>query len=158
MAQDSNLKELHVNRYGVLLPYLAYENTMYWQRGLFFLVANSALLGFTATMLNRTNNAFSDASLLISIAGLVITYYWWQGLRTGEFWIHHWHKVLEQLEEKAFGDVALLRNFTPDPKSPPRVQARPLARGPVILFAAIWALIVIYKVLRELPMMSRPGH
>lgn len=40
-----------LERFGHVMSYLQYENSMYWERGNFFMVASTALFGFMATNL-----------------------------------------------------------------------------------------------------------
>ena len=133
-----------VERYRTVLNYLAYENTMFWQRGNFFLVASSALIGLVTVSMIRTEIGGALMTLVMSVAGGVLIFFWLRGLRAGEFWIYHWHTILKKLEGAAFGELCLLRDFKPDKNYPTFVRARPLAYGPPIVFAILWFLIVLY--------------
>lgn len=138
-----------IERFRIVFQYLSYENTTYWTRGQLFLVANTTLFGFEASILQR-DQGFNLLTVAIAFGGLVLTFFWVQGIRAGEFWIAHWHAVLKgQLEKPAFDQVLLLRDFKPTAEYPPRVRARPVAYGPVILFAVLW-IVALVSALRQI--------
>lgn len=152
MNQNNSESETQIKRYGIIMPYLAYENTMFWQRGSLFLIAHSALVGFVSTSIPKLSSYESWASIIssfiISISGIILTIFWLMSLKAGEFWIHHWHTILkDSLEQKAFGDILVFRDFKPGPKYPHRIRARKIALGPVILFFVLWGLSTVYSLL-----------
>ena len=110
--------KLALEQYRILMPYLVYENTVYWQRANFFLVTQTVLL---AALLSRFPTVgSSDTALLIAhgmatVIGLCITIFWYQGLRMAEWWIVRWHDRLAYLEPKVFGSVSIMRRSTQVP-------------------------------------------
>ena len=51
--------DLALKRYDVLFRYLAYENTVYWSRSQFFLVANAGMFAFAAAKLPTSTQGLS---------------------------------------------------------------------------------------------------
>lgn len=140
-----------LERYRIVAAYLQYENTVYWQRGQLFLVASTALFGFSVQNLPLVSSGDQPIERVIvcamlSIAGLILAWLWHRSLMAGEFWLHHWHALLRSLEKSAFGDHLLFRDFTPDSSSPPRVRARSVTVGAVRLFYFLWGLLLAYSI------------
>jgi hypothetical protein len=142
------MSDINTERYAMLLSYTKYENTMYWQRGQIFLLANTGLFGFLSANipLFRTDTPIERAIIVIvvGIAGLFLCWLWKKSLEAGEFWIFHWEQILKQIEFEAWGDYRLLREFTPDPRSPKRVRARIIGRQAIYLFIVLWSIIILY--------------
>jgi hypothetical protein len=142
---DSNKLE----QYGIIMSYLQYENSMYWGRANFFLIACTALFGFVAMNLPTLTKATRWESLLALLAasgaGLALSLLWKLGLQSGEFWIHHWHSVLKDLEQGAFEDLTLLRQFQPNQGSPKHVSARKVARSTLLVFYVLWGVLLVYS-------------
>lgn len=149
MDVENNNSDLQ--RYGIIMSYLQYENGVYWQRGNFFLVASAALLGFVATKLPILTKAASwellITILIVSITGIFLSFLWQKGLAAGEFWIDHWHYILEDLEESAFPNHKVLKDFQPRPGGLKRVSAKFVAKGAMYLFYILWGLLGLHSVL-----------
>jgi hypothetical protein len=130
---------LALQRYGILISYLAYENTLYWQRAGFFLAGESGLLVFSLTQLPRDSARLRDALLPagIAIGGLCLSWLWHRALTISAVWIEHWHDTLEELERAAFGDLVVL---TTDKRA--EIEARGslkgIARAVPWVFAIAW--------------------
>ncbi len=138
-----------LERYGILMSYLQYENTIYWGRGNFFLLAQSALFGFVIASLPSMLASTPWNKILIpgfgSIAGLIVARMWQIALRSGEFWINHWHSILMELEPKAFGKQKVLRGLaTLEGQREPKERARMVAHDILILFYVLWIILVAY--------------
>ena len=79
------------------------------------LIAQAALFGFAVQILPNfsSDQASWDRiiiSLVMGIAGLILSNIWWRALKSGEKWIKHWSELLRKLEPKAYGSMMLLRN------------------------------------------------
>jgi hypothetical protein len=137
-----------VARYGIVMSYLVYENTIFWARAGFFSVANSALLGLMIQRLPSWHAARFD-EIVIPLAGsafgLLFSVLWYRVLKAGEVWIDHWHGLLVDLEGAAFGTAVLLR---PSRKKELDHQAplKKIARQVVQLFACMWLAVIAYSV------------
>lgn len=138
-----------LERYRIVMGYLQYENSVFWQRGHFFFLTSAALFGFVSSRLPllTRNSSWENvgATLVMSIAGLVLCLLWKRALDAGNFWIAHWHHILrDQLEPLAFPeDIRVLRDFGPEPADPRRVKARLVAEGPIYLFMVLWLLLAV---------------
>lgn len=147
-AKESDGKTA-LERYRIIMGYLQYENSIFWQRGHFFFLTSGALFGFVLSKLPLlTENSSWEivgTTLIMSIAGLSLCYYWKRALDAGDFWVAHWHHILrDQLEPLAFpDDVRVFREFKPESGDPHRVEARLAARGPLYLFSILWILLVL---------------
>jgi hypothetical protein len=141
--KDEAASALALQRYGILMSYLAYENTMYWQRSSFFLAGESGLVAFSLTQLPRDSARLRDALLPVGIAiiGLCLTWLWRRSLTISAVWINHWTEALVTLESAAFGDLALL---TPDKRREigARGSLKGTGRAVPWLFAIAWAGIM----------------
>jgi hypothetical protein len=134
---------------------LAFQHTdkeweMLWQRNGHFLVGNSALL----VALGLLSSAVYFG-LIISILGLLLAIIWWHSNREAYAFNFYWIRELRRLEEHLSGcDL-----WTRVASQTARVQGRPSTRYNhhgtylAIVFALIWALIVLYFVLIILGML-----
>jgi hypothetical protein len=154
LDEDQKRTDLALKRYDAILRYLSYENNVYWVRGQFFLLANTALAAF---VLNQIPISASPAptwnrlgvSAIASIAGLVLTWLWRSALTTGEHWIQHWMEILTDLEAEAFGEIRVFREwkFRSPPPGPQRSHsAKKMAHWLANLFSAIWSFALLYVV------------
>ena len=144
----ANTDDINARKYAMLLSYLGNESTIFWQRFYIFLLANTALFGFSwnnpplfspCTPVER-----AIISALAGIAGLCLCWLWARSLDAGEFWIDHWTSILKDLERKVWDEIKLLREFEPKPDAPKRIRAKVVARQAVGLFAIIWILTFLY--------------
>lgn len=137
-----------LQRYGILMSYLQYENTMYWQRASFFLVASTALFGFFATRVPsfqaETPWDQVGAIAVVGLTGIGLSVLWGRSLDAGEYWVTHWHSLLQQLEPQAFGDLNVLRGTESSEKVPKRPRARVIPRRALALFYTLWSLLLAY--------------
>lgn len=106
-VKESKDDEKALERYRIVMGYLQYENTVFWQRGLFFFLTSGALFGYVSSRLPLlTPNSSWEivwATLIMSIAGLFLCLLWKRALDAGNFWIAHWHHILrDQLEPLPF--------------------------------------------------------
>jgi hypothetical protein len=143
------MDQAKLDQYSVIMSYLQYENSMYWGRSNFFLLAHSALFGFVITNIPSlgSENSWTDLIALAvgSIIGLILAILWRTALTSAIFWINHWHAILIKLEPKAFDKIKILRGYV-NPKSiyEPKRKARNVAFHVVILFKYIWSLLMVY--------------
>jgi hypothetical protein len=150
---SNGVKSPQLEQYGILLSYLQYENTTFWTRAGFFLVAHTALFGFVVQILPPFDRCLASwervaISVIVGITGLLLAKIWWKALRKGEEWIDRWHTCLLELEPLAFGDMQVLRGavtpgLTRDPK---RHGARAVADWVVYLFSVLWGLVFVYGI------------
>ncbi len=138
-----------LERFGQVMSYLQYENSMYWERGSFFMLASTALFGFMATNLlplgatPRWEKVL--VLLVVSVAGGALTVLWHRSLHAAEWWIDRWHKILRDLEPRAFGDTVLFRELPPDKGGPPRIRMRSITKWTLVLFYVLWGMAVVYS-------------
>ena len=138
-----------VDRYGIILSYLQYENTMYWTRINFFLLSNSALLGFVINSLPLFNSKISVNQIFIhliaSISGFILVILWNTAIKNGLYWINHWHSILLCLEEDAFKDIKVFRDQVDQAQiKDRRHKARDTAKYTLLLFLILLVLIFFY--------------
>jgi hypothetical protein len=150
---DEKRIDLALRRYDCVFKYLAYENNVYWVRGQFFMLGNTALFGFVINNLPTKGPLAPSWNQICAtaISGLVLTCLWRLALTSGEHWIRHWTEILrDDLEPDAFGEgINVLRKwkFREPPAAPPRSpSAKRLAHLLVILFTGAWGLTIIYVV------------
>lgn len=138
--------DIALKRYDALMRYLAYENTTYWTRAQFFLVANAALIGFALKELPTTLKDVSTTRLVIlfvcAVGGLLLTLLWIWGLKSGQGWINHWTKALRSLEPKALEGTKLDLFLVGRPKGVP--SATRVARLTSWLFVFLWSATAIF--------------
>lgn len=134
-----------IEKYGILMSYLEYENSMFWGRANYFLLAQTALFGFTLTNLPALVKSTPLEKIIIpgvaGVVGLIIAYSWWKALKSGELWINRWHTLIISLEPKVFGELNVIRER--DPKGE---RAKNTAYHMVIIFIFLWLLAIIYSV------------
>jgi Na+/proline symporter len=139
--------DLALRRYDVLFRYLAYENTVYWTRSQFFLVANACMFAFAASKLPTSfqNLSWEHLGILAtaSAAGILLSMFWHRALTVGEHWVCRWEKLCVRLESEAFGEIDVLRNSGMDSlplDSIKRVSGKAAARHSAILFIVLWCV------------------
>jgi len=142
-------EERRVQQYEILMSYLQYENSAYWGRANFFLVASIAFAGFVMTNIPSFEEALSWKQvftfLVSSLIGLSLSFLWWKSLQSGEFWIDRWHFLLKKIEPDVFGDMEVIRGMKQREGGPSRVSARRISRLTVGLFGVLWSLALIYS-------------
>lgn len=135
---------VNVQRYGILMSYLQYENSSFWNRNNFFMVANAALLGFLIPKLPKICPPESWEKIIIHffycIAGLLLSCLWRSGLKKSRMWIDHWRAKLDEIEKRAWGN-----GFYVFPKKP--IGAIKNAYHIVRLFLGIWIISIPYFIL-----------
>ena len=147
--------DLALKRYDAVFRYLAYENSVYWTRAQFFLLANTALAAFVLNQMPMGAPAPTWNRLGIigaaSATGVALTWLWRAALETGEQWLRHWEEVLtHDLEADAFGPINLVRHWefrTPPPAPKRSHSAKKLAHWLAVLFRVVWLLSAGYVLL-----------
>ena len=138
-----------LEKYGHVMSYLQYENSVYWQRGNFFMIASTALFGFMASNLAPLGASPRWekilALLVVSVAGGTLSVLWHRSLLAAEYWIDHWHEVLRELEPQAFGDTHLFRTPPPDKGGPRRIRMRRITEHTLVLFYILWGMALAYS-------------
>ena len=146
----SSESDLALKRYDVLFRYLAYENTVYWSRSQFFLVANAGMFAFATAKVPTSLQGLSWQYLGIlgaaSVAGVLLSVFWYRVLKAGEYWVSRWEKLCESLEPEAFGAIEVLRNSGMDSTAPAlrRMSGKAAARHSAILFIILWLVMFTY--------------
>jgi hypothetical protein len=139
--EQSSDVELALKRYDTMLRYFAYENTIYWTRSQFFLVANAGLFGFIASKLMTVEGlTHSTILIVVCLGGLILSLLWFRVLRSADYWTSRWEGVCRELEEKAFGTIQVLRNCRPSG----HFSTKAVARHSALLFIAIWVFSIAY--------------
>ena len=80
----------------------------------------------------------------MSGAGLYLSVLWHQSVKSGEYWIEHWHSLLKKLEPEVFGETHVLRGFEMPGKK--RISARRVQKRTLILFYWLWLLLLAYAI------------
>lgn len=144
-------KTTALEQFGHVMSYLQYENSMYWERSNFFMVASTALFGFMATNLLPLGGNLSWEKILplliVSVAGGTLTRLWHLSLRASEHWIDHWHEILRKLEPQSFGEISLFRDLPPDKGGAQRIRIRSVATYTLLLFYVLWGMAVFYSLI-----------
>lgn len=144
--KDKNNEELQ--KYNILMSYLQYENSSFWDRNNFFILANTALLGFLIANLPNIYSPTSWERILIPFvycfAGLFLSLLWRSALKKSEFWIKHWHSLLKKIEAGAFGELFVLRD---DPNKIKKSGAKKIAYKVWGLFFVLWILSILYIII-----------
>ena len=132
-----------IEKYGILMSYLEYENSIFWGRANYFLLAQTALFGFTLTNLPPLAKSTPLEQIIIpgvaGVVGLILAYSWWKALKAGELWINRWHNLIEYFEPEVFGEVNVIR------ERPKDKRAKNVAYHMVIIFTFLWLLAIIYS-------------
>jgi hypothetical protein len=134
-----------LERFSTISSYLQYENTAFWTRSGFILVAQAALLGFFANMLPEQSSSWPRviAGFVIALVGIALTFIWNYAIRVGRDWTDRWLKLLkEHLEPAAFGDLEVFR-MRDDPDRP---SARAVAAAVAWLFGILWFGSALYGI------------
>ena len=149
MTNKNNIEVNALEKYGLLMSYLQYENSIYWTRSNFYLLACTALFGIASSSIPSPSLNFSFhkiiAFFIISGAGLYLTFLWHQSVKSGEYWIEHWHVILKNLEPDAFSKIHVLRDFELPGKK--KVSARQIQKRTLFLFYWLWVLLLIYSII-----------
>jgi hypothetical protein len=147
--QTSDDTKLALERYRNILGYLQYENTIYWTRSGFMLVAHSALFGFLARLMSDiADPTWPRVGLVFfaSIFGLVLSYLWTLTIHKGNGWIDRWHSILLRIEKPAYGDIFVFREEASDANQPYK-GIRKVAEHVALLFRGAWVLGALVAVL-----------
>ena len=151
-----------LEQYRVLMSYLQYENSAYWMRANYFLLANSIVFGFTIRVVTSAASLREPTSVaaiaVCSVAGFILVRLWWKALEAGAYWCDRWEDLLRQIEPSAFGPLAVLRDIDNHLEQPPIRRARSVARATVLLFVGLWTLSSLVVILTTtLSFASRAG-
>ena len=135
--------DVALKRFDILFRYLAVENTLYWTRSQFFLVANAALLAALANFLKSATLhelKIQEACIVatIGVIGLCLTLFWGCVLKSSEKWLEWWEKQCLYYEKTAFDGCGVLSESRP----PGHRSIKAVARWTVRLFLIIWPLIL----------------
>ncbi len=123
-------KPLELEQYSILMSYLQHENSSYWTKNGFFLIANSIFLGFIFSAIKNPDDiikiveAYGIVGIFPIVFGFIITLFWIGIIQGSERWINLYHSALVHLEEKAFPNIRVLRgrvklHYDPDPDVKP---------------------------------------
>ena len=138
---DKETVDLALKRYDVVFRYSVYENTIFWTRCQFFLVANAALFGFVVSKQIASEALFHPRLFeLVCGGGIVLSVLWYRSLRAAEYWILRWENICTQLEPAAFQNIEVLRNCRP----PQHFSTKSVARHAAILFLVLWVAALLF--------------
>ncbi len=138
--------DIALRRFDTVTRYYSYETTMYWARSHFFLVANAALLGFTASSLINPNVNHPYLLSALCVFGALLSVLWYLTLRIGQYWTDRWERLCVILEPIAFGRLEMFRNC----RSPWQVSTKKIARMTAWLFICVWVIAALYAVRTDL--------
>jgi len=141
-------QKIALEQYRNILGYLQYENTMYWTRAGFMLVAQAALLSPLARLLplspSKVDWGFVAVTIGLGTFGLVLCYLWLQVIGGVLWWIDRWHELLVKIEPAAYGDTKVFRGAVDRTEQhPTRIPTKPIVRAVVRLFVVVWILVVV---------------
>lgn len=146
---DEGAQKIALEQYRNVIGYLQYENTTYWTRSGFMLIAHAALLGFLTRLLPDQPSAASWQSIGltfgVSLFGLALSLLWMRAIQDAIWWINRWLTILLVLEPQAYGEINVFRDVPElgDPNAPPH-RLRKVAEQVVWLFRAVWISGVLY--------------
>lgn len=142
--------KIALEQYRNVLGYLQYENTIYWTRSGFMLVAHSALLGFLTKLMPSPDEANWQSiglSFGISLFGLALSLLWMKALLSALWWINRWHGILLRLEPDAYGDIEVFRGaVAAEGDTKTRHGARRIAEQVALLFRLVWVAAILYAI------------
>jgi hypothetical protein len=162
MSDIKKIKENRLKQYGILMPYLQYENSTFWVRNSFFLLANTVLFGIVFSIISTSiskktlNREAMFISLFVSVIGLFLSILWIFAIRKGEYWINRWSKILKEIEPEAFDSLEVLRKAEND-TGKDYLGVRRIAQFVSYLFLGSWMVSIFYciiKVCKSQPMPS----
>jgi hypothetical protein len=148
MAEEKDAK-FALEQYRNILGYLQYENTIYWTRSGFMLIAHSTLFGFLTRLLPQSNaeKAWQGIGLSFGVCmlGLALSFLWTRAIMEGLRWIDRWHSILLTLEPDAYGEIAVFRGaVTSGDHSAPRRGVSKVALDVALLFRYVWLAALAY--------------
>jgi hypothetical protein len=132
--------DIALKQFDIAVRYASFETGMYWSRSQFFLVANSTLLGFTASSLLRGNLTYPYFWYGLCIFGAGLSVFWYLTLRAGQYWIDRWERLCMKFEPEALGEVEMFRNC----RSDTHMSTKTIARMIACLFVGVWLLAALY--------------
>lgn len=150
MDEENKTEETkdELQKYGILMSYLEYENSSFWNRNNFFMVAHSALLGFFIPKLPNICSATNWDEVIIPFfycsAGLILSWLWLLQFNESKLWIKHWHSLLRGIEEEAFGKLLVHRK---NPKKIGKYGAKKIAKCVLYLFLGLWIFFIVYLII-----------
>jgi len=146
--------EQALKKFDIIMRYLASENTMYWSRCQPLLIAQASILGFFGNQIkdvpaDLSNYPWFKLNMLLveSLVALCLCGVWYFAIKSGQFWIDHWRRILvDNFEEKAFAGLSLYQN----PIGRPRVRTRQIMVLLLGLFTVSWFLALSFVSYLEL--------
>src|SRR5207253_1996939 len=140
--------KIALEQYRNVIGYLQYENTVYWTRSGFMLVAQVALLGFLArafpTFEEKTGWIGGIVIIGLGVFGLILCYQWNRVNDGALWWINRWHSILLTIEPKAYEDIKVFRGAVDQTEH--HTDRRPVkiaSKYVLLLFASIWGLSIV---------------
>lgn len=143
--------KIALEQYRNIIGYLQYENSTFWTRSGFMLVAHSALLGFLTRLLPEP---VRDApwlsitlSISISVVGLVLSLLWTRAIDGALWWIERWHRILVAIEPDAYGSTDVFRGAVGDDNQvAPHKSTRTVAKDVARIFRLAWIVAIVYTI------------
>jgi hypothetical protein len=133
--------DLALRRYDIVFRYSVYENTIFWMRSQFFLVANAALFGFVVSKEIASEALFHPRLFeLVCVGGIILSWLWYRSSRAAEYWISRWENICTRLEPEAFQNIEVLRNCRP----PGHFSTKAVARYAAMLFLVLWVAALVF--------------
>lgn len=143
-------------RYGQILQYLSYENTVYWTRHNFFMLCNTGLLwALIGNLFPKEKELSCQAKVLFAVlcvVGIAWSIIWHRTLDKSTIWLNKWHTLLKRLEPAAYGDLLVFRQTKEEEQkkieSGDNESVKTLALCMVRLFIVVWLILLAYGVSR----------
>jgi hypothetical protein len=143
---ELNPRDVALTRYGQVLGYLQYENTVYWTRVGFVMAAQAALIAFSANHMLAVQNPHSPLSLPVALGagvlGLVLCLLGLRMVQGSVRWINHWHDLLRELELTAYGDIQVFRNTGSIARGGHSYAIKDAASQVMYVFIVAWLLLL----------------
>jgi hypothetical protein len=143
---ELDARDVALTRYGQVLGYLQYENTVYWTRVGFVMAAQAVLIAFGAKLTLEVQKPHSPLSLPVALGsgvlGLVLCLLGLRMVQGSVRWIDHWHKTLHALEPIAYGGTQVFRDTDHTVRGNHNYSAKDAASQVMYVFIVAWLLLL----------------
>jgi hypothetical protein len=150
MAQNDEQK-IALEKYRNILGYLQYENTIFWTRSSFIIVAQASILGFSFRLFPIEGNPTWTQLfiiLFVGVIGIVLCIIWAKMNKSSIFWINRWITLLKRIEPDAYGEIEVFRGI--DDISSEKAKVHSLRRASDYvrnIFLITWILFIGYSII-----------
>jgi hypothetical protein len=141
MADSPKVTDIALKQYDILTRGFLAQAQLIWNRSQFFLVANTALLGFLAFAIRATSEvgrAYLILLVALAFVGLTMSVLWIIALHSGYMALDRIERLCVQKEEAAFGDLQIMRGARSNTTARSRVANKLVA----FVFGFIWIIVL----------------